>query len=176
MRARHARRLAALAALIAAMAALPAGARADIGETIVLRCTHGESLAGFSQSAYRRALQQLSADAEEYSGCAQAIRQAQLAAASGGRGTAAGTGTGAAVPIAASPAEQRALAGAAVAGRAAVKVDGQVINPGVVHANVASALSTLPPPLLAVLALLLAGVLVGGGLLLHRRLGGRDSG
>ena len=55
--------------------------RMSVGEQIILRCTHGQSLSGFSQSAYRQALKELSADAEEYSRCAQQIRQAQLAAA-----------------------------------------------------------------------------------------------
>ena len=52
----------------------------SVGEQIVLRCTHGQSLSGFSQSAYRQALKELSADSLEYSPCGQQIRQAQLAA------------------------------------------------------------------------------------------------
>lgn len=32
----------------------PAGA--DVGATIINRCTHGQSLAGFSQQDYRKAL------------------------------------------------------------------------------------------------------------------------
>lgn len=172
MRARPASRLAAAVALIAALLVLPAAARADIGETIILRCTHGESLAGFSQSAYRRALQELSADAEEYTGCAALIRQAQLAAAGGGSSGGAAA-AGAPVAIAATPAEQRALAGAASAGRSPVKLDGQVINPGVVHASIASAVNTLPAPVLAVLALLLAGVLAAGAYLVRGRVRGR---
>jgi hypothetical protein len=157
-------RLAAPAALLAiALLSSAAPASADVGETIIQRCTHGQSLAGFSQSAYRQALKELSADAEEYTDCAQLIRQAQLAAASGRSGAGAG-----AVPIPATPAEQRAIAQAAHAG-AGVKVGNQVIHPGVVRSNIASAISSLPTPLLATTAFLLACLIaLAGGVLRNR--------
>src|SRR5437016_14435265 len=86
---------------------LPASpARADVGATIIQRCTHGQSLSGFSQQDYRRALQELPTEVEEYSDCANLIRRAQLAAA-GGRG-AGSSGEGAsAIPL--SPSERPAL-------------------------------------------------------------------
>jgi hypothetical protein len=85
-------RLATASALIVlALVTAPAPASADVGETIIQRCTHGQSLAGFSQSDYRKALKELSADAEEYTDCSSLIRQAQLAAA-GGRGGSGGAG------------------------------------------------------------------------------------
>jgi hypothetical protein len=148
-----------------------APASADVGETIIQRCTHGQSLAGFSQSAYSQALKELSADAEEYTDCASLIRQAQLAAA-GGRG---GGATALAVPIATTPSEQRAIAHAAAAGRAPVSVGGQIIHPGVVHANIASAFSSLPTPLLALLAFVLACVTAVGGAALRNRIRARRS-
>ena len=145
-----------------ALIASPAPALADAGQELILRCTHGESLAGFSQAAYTQALSELSADAEEYTGCSQEIRQAQLAAAGGG--TAAGPG----VPtlLAATPAEQSAIAHAASAGAAPVDVGGQVIKPGVVPVSISSAVSTLPTPLLLVVVGILAFILViaAGGL------------
>jgi hypothetical protein len=166
------RRLRLIAALLAATSlAIAAPASADVGETIIQRCTHGQSLAGFSQSAYKQALKELSADAEEYTDCAAQIRQAQLAAAGGGGG-------GAAVPvaIAATPGEQRAIARAGThAGAGPVKVGAQLIHPGVVHANVASALSTLPTPLLALIAFLLAAVLAVAGSALRNRIRARRS-
>jgi len=153
-----------VAALLAATVLWTAApASADVGETIIQRCTHGQSLAGFSQSAYSQALKELSATAEEYTDCAQLIRQAQLAAASGRTGPVA---SAAAIP--ATPAEQRAIARAAHAG-GPVRVGGQVINPGVVHANIASAISSLPTPLLATTAFLLACLIaVAGGVLRNR--------
>src|SRR5919108_4959871 len=81
-------------ALIALMALLllAAPARADVGATIIERCTHGQSLSGFRQQDYRRALQELPAEVEEYSDCANLIRRAQLAAAGGGAGPSGGEG------------------------------------------------------------------------------------
>ena len=118
----------------------PQPARADVGETIIQRCTHGKSLSGFSQSAYSQALKELSADTEEYSDCSSLIRQAQLAAA-GGRGGGAGGGQGGAhtVALAATPAEQRAIAHAAARGLRPVKLGGGV------DPSRASCTSTSPP-------------------------------
>ncbi len=157
---------------VLAMLAMAVPARADVGETIIQRCTHGQSLSGFSQSAYNQALKELSADAEEYTDCSSLIRQAQLAAAGGheGAGTAA---TPVAIPT--TPAEQQAIANAARAGAAPLSVGGQVIHPGVVHANIASALSSLPTPLLAVTAFLFAWLIVLAGRVLRNRIRARGS-
>jgi hypothetical protein len=164
-------RLALPAVLLASALAAPAAANADIGETIILRCTHGQSLSGFTQSDYSKALKELSADAEEYTDCASLIRQAQLAAAGHGGGA----GSESVTPIAATPAEQRSVAHAASAGNVPVALGGQLIRPGVVHANIASALSSLPSPLLATLAFLLAClVLVAGGAARNRFRGDRS--
>ena len=155
--------LAALVVAVLLASAQPASA--NVAETIILRCTHNESLSGFSQSAYNQALKALNADAEEYSPCSSQIRAAQLAAAVGGRGAgSAGQGGAAPVAIAATPSEQQAITHAERISPAPVKLDGAVIKPGVVHASVASAFSSLPTPLLATLAFLLACllVLVGG--------------
>ncbi|HEY4811751.1 MAG TPA: hypothetical protein VIH71_11910, partial [Solirubrobacteraceae bacterium] len=139
-------------------------ASANVGEKIILRCTHGQSINGFSQSAYRQALKELEADLEEYSPqCGAMIREAQRAAAAGGRGGGgAGTGQNAPAPVAlaATPSEQQAITRAQNAKPESVKFGGAVIHPGVVHVGIASALSSLPTPLLATLAFLLACLLV----------------
>jgi hypothetical protein len=164
-------RIALPAALLATVLCCAPPASADVGETIIQRCTHGQSLAGFSQSAYSQALKELSADAEEYTPCSAQIRQAQLAAAAGGPSAAAAE---AAAPIAATPAEQQAISHAAKAGAAPVKVGGEVVRPGVVHADIASAFSSLPSPLLATVAFLIACLaVVGGGALRNRFRGDR---
>jgi hypothetical protein len=138
----------------------PAGA--DVGATIINRCTHGQSLAGFSQQDYRKALQELPTEVEEYSDCANLIRRAQLASASG-----AGSGAAPAlIPL--TPAERSTLKRALKAA-IPVQVGGQVVSPGVVNANIASALSSLPDPLLALLAFLLAcALLLAGGAIRNR--------
>ena len=88
-------RLAPLCVLLAAVLSIASPAAADVGQTIINRCTHGQSLSGFTQQAYRQALQELPTEVEEYSDCANLIRRAQLAAAGGssGGGTPGATGT-----------------------------------------------------------------------------------
>jgi hypothetical protein len=149
---------------------------ADIGEKIILRCTHNESLAGFTQNDYSKALKELSADTEEYSDCSSRIREAQLAAAAAGRGgNTLSQSAATQAPIAATPAEQRAIVHAQNAGSEPVKLGGgQIIHPGVVHANIASAFSSLPTPVLALLAFLLTGLLVVVGGALRNRVRGRS--
>jgi hypothetical protein len=174
------RALASALALLGLLLAFTATAQADIGERIILRCTHGESLAGFTQQDYNRALKELETSLEEYSGCASLIHQAQLAAA-GARGGPSGGGpgsaSGAGAPTAATPAtpaEQHALSRAPRAGAAPLQVGNQVIRPGVVHADIASAFSSLPSPLLAVLLFLFAcAVALAGGVLQKRRVRAR---
>jgi hypothetical protein len=179
-RARRRAVLVAVTALLAATAVLVAAApqaQADAASKIVLRCTHGESLSGFSQQAYRKALRTLPTEVAEYTECAELIRRAQLAAAGGGRGGGGGgvTGSGGTSvvgpsgAIAVTPVEQRAIESAHHSGSAPVHIGNQLVRPGVVHADIASAVSALPTPLLAVLAFLLASVLaVGTGALRHR--------
>jgi hypothetical protein len=165
------RRLALAAVLLVGSLLVPSTAGADIGETIILRCTHGESLGGFSQSAYQQALKELSADAEEYTNCASLIRQAQLSAAGGGPPV---SGESPA-PLATSPSERRSLARAAHIGSAPVNLGGQIVHPGVIHADVASAFSSLPGPLLATLAFLLACLIIVAAGAVRKRIRGRSA-
>jgi hypothetical protein len=171
-RARVALALAVLGLLLLA----PTASATSPGEKIILRCAHLESLSGFSQRAYREALEDLSATSEEYSPCDEEIRRAQEAAAAreGAPGGSGGSGsTAAPLALVAAPAELSSLAKARKQGSGPVSEDGAVIHPGVVHANIASAFSTLPAPLLAVLALMLACALVLGGLQLRKRVRAR---
>jgi len=162
--------LAAGALLLALLSPTPA--RADAGATIIQRCTHGQSLSGFSQQDYRRALQELPAEVEEYSDCANLIRRAQLAAAGGGQG---GAGGEAASAIPLTPTESAALRGIHDTGARPLRVGGSLIRPGVVHASVASALSSLPSPLLALLSFLLACALLRAGSTIRDRVRARRS-
>ncbi len=161
-----------LPAIALATVALAPSAQANVGEEIIRRCTHAESLSGFTQKQYREALKDLSAGTEEYSNCAQLIRQAQLAAA--GAGHNGGSGSGPAAPTASSavptPSEQRSIAQASSAGSAPLQVGAQTIHPGVVHADVASALSSLPTPLLATVAFLTICLLAAAGAGIRNRI------
>ncbi|HEY1834687.1 MAG TPA: hypothetical protein VGG08_09640 [Solirubrobacteraceae bacterium] len=149
--------LAAGLTLFALTSAAPA--QADVGETIILRCTHRESLSGFTQAQYRKALRELGADTEEYSDCSSLIRRAQVAAASHGGGSgSAGSGGGevSATPIEATPEETQALADASRVRPGALTVGDRSIRPGVIRA---SDVGTMPTPLLATIAFMLAGLL-----------------
>jgi hypothetical protein len=162
-----------LIALIALLLLAPP-ARADVGATIIERCTHGQSLSGFSEQDYRRALQELPTEVQEYSDCANLIRRAQLAAAGAGGSGAGGGEALSALPL--TPSERAALGRAPRTGSAPLRVGGKLVRPGVVHANVASALSTLPTPLLTTLAFLLACGLLLAGSEIRKRVRARRSG
>jgi hypothetical protein len=152
--------LGSLAVLAVLAASSPAPAGADVGATIIERCTHGQSLSGFSQQAYRKALQEVTAEVNEYSECSNLIRKAELSAAGRGVG-AAGGGGGAPSTLTVNvppptPAEQHTLQQVTRgAGATPVRVGAQTVVPGVVHANIASAVNSLPTPLLALLAFML---------------------
>jgi hypothetical protein len=76
-RGRPPRRLHRLALAVALLVLTsPSSARADVGATIIERCTHGQSIAGFSQQDYALALQELTPEVEQYSNCGNLIRQA----------------------------------------------------------------------------------------------------
>jgi hypothetical protein len=144
---------------------LAAPAAAGVGTQIISKCTHGQSIAGFSQQAYREALQELPTEVEEYSDCANLIRQAELGAAGGSHtpgagGFFGGPAGGAVTPIPLTPAESTALKEARKTNAAPARVDGALVQAGVVPVSVASALSSLPTPLLAILAFMLACALV----------------
>jgi hypothetical protein len=171
---RHPQRALAVAAVLSAMAWTAPAAQADVGEQIIRRCTHGQSLSGFSQAAYGRALKEMSAGTEEYSNCGQLIRQAQLEAAGAGLGTSGATAGAAA--IAATPQEHAAIARAPSAGASPVRVDGATIRPGVVPVDVASAFSALPTPLYATVAFLALCLLLVAGAAIRKRVRARRHG
>jgi hypothetical protein len=149
----------ALALALSLLVLLAAAASADTGAKIIERCTHGQSLGGFSQKDYRRALAELPTEVEEYSDCGNLIRRAQLAALNGNGGG--GGPSTPATPL--TPSEQSAVARAPKSGGAPLTVGSQRVSPGVIDANVSSALSSLPDPLLAMLAFLLACAAALGG-------------
>jgi hypothetical protein len=138
-------------------------AQAGQAQAIIEKCGHGEPFGGYSQDAYREALKHMPTEVSEYTDCANQIRKAELAAAGGGGASAFEASPNVALPL--TPSEQRAVQSAHHNGSAPVRVGNEPIRPGVVHADIASAVSTLPHSLFAVLALMLAGALalaVGG--------------
>jgi hypothetical protein len=145
-------------AAVTLLAGAPA-AQASEAQTIIEKCGHGEPFSGYSQNAYREALKHMPTEISEYTDCANLIRKDELAAAGGGAGAAAsGASSNVALPL--TPSEQRAVQSAHNNGSAPVRVGSVPIRPGVVHADIASAVNTLPHSLFAVLAFLNACALV----------------
>lgn len=167
----------ALATLLTLGATPALGSEAN---TIIEHCAKAQSLSGFSQKGYREALKEMPTVGSEYSDCTELIRQAELAATRGGGGLGTGPGLGqsAAIsnaPIPLTPAEQQEVLRAHRHGSVPVLVGSKPVEPGVVHASVASTASALPTSLLTVLGLLLgATLLFVGGETLKRVRAGRD--
>jgi hypothetical protein len=168
--------------VIAALAlAFPVNASANASEVtkIYEACGDGTVPTGYSQQAYSQAIKEMEPFLAEYSACPDLIHKAQLAGAAGshGAGTSGGpseAGTAAVAPP--TTAEQHTLESIPHASAPPVQVGGEVIHPGVVHVNLASAFNTLPTPLLALLAFLLACALLVAGRILRNRVRTRHPG
>jgi hypothetical protein len=152
------------AALVIALLA-SASAGASVGGSvnkIFEDCGESKIPVGFSQQAYAQALKQMPPELAEYADCPALIHRAQRAAAggrgSGGTGGVGGGSSGVVAPPTA--AEQQTLEKIRHSGGAPVKVGEEVIHPGVVHVNIASAVGRLPTPLLVLLAFLLGCALL----------------
>jgi hypothetical protein len=164
------------ALVIALLASASASAGGGVNK-IFEDCGESKIPVGFSQQAYEQALKQMPPELAEYADCPALIHKAQRASA-GGRGGAGGGGAGGGPAGTVAPptaAEQQTLEGVSHSGGAPVKVGEEVIHPGVVHVNIASAVGKLPTPLLALLAFLLACALLILFRLLFARARRRDA-
>jgi hypothetical protein len=157
------------------MLGLASTAAANVAQTIVDKCGHHEPFSGYSQKDYREALKQMTTTGSQYGTCEEEIRKAEEAAAGGGVGAAAGTpGANVATPL--TPAEQHAVQNAHRNGSTPVQVGNEPVRPGVVHADIASAVSTLPHSLFAVLAFMaVAALVLATGEVIKRVRARRDS-
>ncbi|HEY3759795.1 MAG TPA: hypothetical protein VGL37_08530 [Solirubrobacteraceae bacterium] len=160
--------------------ALSATATASAGggvNKIFEDCGESKIPVGFNQQTYEQALKQMPPELAEYDDCPALIHKAQRAGAGEhGNDAAAGAGggsTGTVPPP--TPAEQQTLEKISRSSGAPVKVGEEIIHPGVVHVNIASAVGQLPTPLLALLAFLLAcALLILGRLAFVRARARRD--
>ncbi len=168
-------RVVALALVTLAMLCFASTAAANEAQTILEKCGHNKSFSGYSQKAYREALKQMTTTGIEYGECESLIRKAEEAAAGGGAGAAAGTpSSNVATPL--SPAERHAVQSAHRNGSTPVQIGSVPVRPGVVHADIASAVNTLPHSLFAVLAFMAAGAaMLAIGEVLGRVRSRRDS-
>ncbi len=170
-----------MSALMAALAlAFPFAAAASASEVtkIYEECSNEKVPTGYSQQAYSQAIKEMEPFLAEYTPCPYLIHKAQLAGAAGshGAGTSGGPGEAGAAVAPPTPTEQHTLESIPHASAPPVQVGGEVIHPGVVHVNLASALNTLPTPLLALLAFLLACALLVAGRILRDRVRTRRPG
>jgi hypothetical protein len=163
---------AASATATAASATNTAASATNTTTKILEACSEGRIPRGYSQQDYRQALRQMPAELAEYSPCPNLIHKAQLAGATGSGGAAGGPGGGpggAGSVAPPTPAEQSSLESSRRGGGGPVKVGSETLHPGVVHVDIASALSSLPTPLIALLAFLLAGAALTVGFALRGR-------
>jgi hypothetical protein len=183
-----------LTALTILCLAVPATASADAGVTKLLRdACRDEHIDGtYTQAQYKKALDQLPTDSDEYTGCREVLQRGRLAALAAGKhkssggggstGTGAGTGGGSgssgstgggssgssraptADPLStATPRQKKALAQAAQSAKP-VNVGGELVQPGALGLGELSGASRgVPTPLIALICLLAASALGAGG-------------
>jgi hypothetical protein len=162
--------------------AFPVAATANASEVtkIYEACANSTVPTGYSQQAYSQAIKEMEPFLAEYTNCPDLIHKAQLARVAGGANGAAGaasTSEAGAAPVAPpTPTEQHTLETIPHASSPPVRVGGEVVHPGIVHVNLASAFNTLPTPLFALLAFLLACALLLAGRLLRNRVRARHPG
>jgi hypothetical protein len=172
----------------------PAAAHADGSITTLLRdaCNDEHVDGHYTQAQYKKALDQLATDSDEYTACRAVIERARLAALSGrnkpsgggggsagatggggssgsssGGGSSGATGTSASAPAdplaSASPKQRKALA---QVGKSAKPVDigGKLVQPGALGLGTLSGSGHgVPTPLVALIGLLAASALGAGG-------------
>jgi hypothetical protein len=170
----------------------PAAALAD-GQAVLRDCNdNGKLDKKYKQSDYRDAIENIPTDLDEYTDCRDVIRRAQLGlSGSGGTSPAGGTGGGGTstpgagpatgAPSAnatealsdASPQERAALAAKAAAGSAAIRVGGELLEPGKLRFSGVSSSTSLPTPLIIVLVLLSGAGIASAGYAVRNRVSRR---
>jgi hypothetical protein len=188
------RRTLTLILALAAVLLAAAPALADPTQRIYTDCQDGRIDGHYTQRQFQKALDDLPADIDEYTDCRSVIRRGQLTAAGGGGGRGSGSGQGAGGgggaatggggaggggatsrdPLAgATPQERKAFDDAVAAGGRPVTLAGQAITPGAAGLHrLAAQGHDLPVPLIALLALVAAGLAAGAATLTWNRFRG----
>jgi hypothetical protein len=182
-----------LTALTIVCLAMPAAASADSSVTKLLRdACRDEHIDGtYTQAQYKKALDQLPTDSDEYTGCREVLQRGRLAALGAGKrrgggggstGTGAGTAGGSgssgggssgasspapaanADPLASATPEQRKTLAQAAKSAKAVDIGGELVQPGALGlGELSGAGRDVPAPLIALIGLLAATALGVGG-------------
>lgn len=174
---------------LGALLALPAAALAD-GDAVIADCSDdGELQGNHDRDDLREARDNLPTDADEYTGCREAIDSALASSRRGRGGGGSGTGSAGSGGITATDPSLITDSGAVAASREdlaalyaerrareagangpKVNIDGREITPGPNGVtDVATAANEVPPPLIAALAAFAALALLAGALLFRRR-------
>jgi cobalamin biosynthesis Mg chelatase CobN len=187
--------------LALACLAAPAAASAEssVDKLLTDACKDEHIDGHYTQAQYKKALDALPSDADEYTACREVLERGRLAALSsgkknnnsgggtgtsgttGGGGGTTGTGSGSsgssgsapapnADPAAsATPAQKKAIASAGQTAKA-VNVGGELVQPGELGLGAISGSGhSVPTPLAALMVILAAGAVCGGGWWLWRR-------
>jgi hypothetical protein len=194
-----------LTALAIACLVAPAAAHADSGvDKLLADACNDEHIDGhYTQAQYKKALEELPTDADEYTGCRDILQRGRLASlgsgkkssnggggggstgttgggggGGGGSSTGGGGSTGSSNPApapsadptaSATPAQKQAIAAAGQSAKP-VNVGGKLVQPGELGLGAISGSGhAVPTPLAALMVLLAAGTLSGGGWFLWRR-------
>jgi hypothetical protein len=184
-----------LTALLILCLAAPATAGAEGGVTKLLRdaCSDEHIDGTYTQAEYKKALDALAADSDEYTACRDILQRGRLAALgagkrrsgnsgggapSGGGGTAGGSGSAGhgssaspsaapatnADPLASATPEQRKALAQVGKSTKPVDVGGQLVQPGALGlGQLSSSGRDVPTPLIAIIGLLAATALGVGG-------------
>jgi hypothetical protein len=181
-----------LTALTILCLAVPAAASADSSVTKLLRdACRDEHIDGtYTQAQYKKALDQLPTDSDEYTGCREVLQRGRLAALGAGkrRSGAGGSGTGTgpaggsgssgggpsgsstpapaahADPLASATPEQRKSLAQVAKSAKPVDVGGELVQPGALGlGELSGAGRDVPTPLIALIGLLAAAALGVGG-------------
>jgi hypothetical protein len=171
--------------------AVPAAARADGSVTTLLRdaCNDEHVDGHYTQAQYKKALEQLPTDSDEYTACRDVIERARLAALSGrnkhsgggggsstgsgssggssGGGSSGSSGTSGSAPAdplaSASPKQRKALTQVARSAKP-VDIGGKLVRPGALGLGTLSGSGHgVPTPLVALIGLLAASALGAAG-------------
>lgn len=185
------RRISTILLAVCACLAAPAAALAD-GDAVLRDCNdNGKLDKRYKQSEYRDAIENIPTDLDEYTDCRDVIRRAQLglggsggtsdagsgAGSGGGSGagsTGGGTGGSGSANATealqnASPEQRAALEAKAAAGNAAIRVGGELLEPGKLQFSGVSSSTSLPTPLIVLLALLAAAAIASCGFVVRNR-------
>jgi hypothetical protein len=174
-----------LTALTILCLAAPAAASADGGVNKLLRdaCSDEHINGTYTQAEYKKALDQLPTDSDEYTGCREVLQRGRLAALGAGKrrnnnsggGSSTGGGGGSsgspsaapssnADPLASATPEQRKALAQVGKSTKPVDVGGQLVQPGALGlGQMSSAGRDVPTPMIALICLLAATALGVGG-------------